>query len=150
MLGSEPSGALSSFWPSSTAAPPLLLGVGILALSTTALFGAVNPGWIPPSIGARLGDIPAYLGFVDVLSIEVNDENFAIVERIAHWFAALRMWDSSPWLGIGPGNYACCLCISRLAAVERTTGSRPQHIISMSWAKLAYWALAHFCLCGHR
>jgi O-antigen ligase len=82
-----------------------LLGVGILALSTTALFGAVNPGWIPPSIGARLGDIPAYLGFVDVLSIEVNDGNFAIVERIAHWFAALRMWDSSPWLGIGPGNY---------------------------------------------
>jgi O-antigen ligase len=29
-----------------------------------------------------------------------------VIERIAHWVAALRMWEMQPWLGVGPGNYA--------------------------------------------
>ena len=84
----------------------LLLGLGLLGLVMTALLGTLNPSWIPSAISARLGDIPAYLGLIDILSLEVNDDNFAIVERVAHWFAALRMWELAPWLGVGPGNYA--------------------------------------------
>ena len=84
----------------------LLLGFGALLLTITALLGALNPGWIPAAITARIGNIPAYFGLVDVISLEVNDDNFAIIERVAHWVAALRMWESSPWLGVGPGNYA--------------------------------------------
>jgi O-antigen ligase len=84
----------------------IALGFGILALAITALVGALNPNWIPSAISARIGNIPATLGFIDVLSTEVNDDNFAIIERVAHWVAALRMWEQSPWLGVGPGNYA--------------------------------------------
>lgn len=83
-----------------------ILGLGLLAIASTALVGAINPTWIPASITARIGAIPAYIGLVDVLSLEVNDDNFAIIERVAHWVAALRMWEMSPWLGVGPGNYA--------------------------------------------
>ena len=83
-----------------------ILGLGLLAMTSTALVGAINPTWIPAAISARIGDIPAYIGLVDVLSLEVNDDNFAIIERVAHWVAALRMWEMSPWLGVGPGNYA--------------------------------------------
>ncbi|MCC6456582.1 MAG: O-antigen ligase family protein [Caldilineaceae bacterium] len=83
-----------------------LLGLGILVLTAAALLGMLNPGWVPSAISARLADIPAYLGLVDVLSLEVNDDNFAIIERVAHWVAAIRMWESAPWLGVGPGNYA--------------------------------------------
>jgi O-antigen ligase len=84
----------------------LFLGVGILTLAATALVGTINPSWIPPAIGARLIDIPTYLGLVDVLALEVNDDNFAVIERVAHWVAAIRMWEMAPWLGVGPGNYA--------------------------------------------
>lgn len=84
----------------------LLLGLGVLALTTTALLGALSPGWVPAALSARLAEVPAYLGFVDVLAQEVNDDNFAIIERVAHWVAAVRMWETAPWLGIGPGNYA--------------------------------------------
>jgi putative inorganic carbon (hco3(-)) transporter len=84
----------------------LLLGLGVLVLTAAALLGMLNPGWVPPAIGARLADIPAVLGLVDVLSLEVNDDNFAVVERVAHWVAAIRMWELAPWLGVGPGNYA--------------------------------------------
>lgn len=84
----------------------ILLGVGLLVVTMTGLLGAVNPGWVPSAIRARLGDIPAYIGIVDVLSLEINDANFAVIERVAHWVAAIRMWESAPWLGVGPGNYA--------------------------------------------
>jgi O-antigen ligase len=84
----------------------LLLALGGLALLVTALLGALNPAWIPAAISNRIGDIPAYLGLIDILSLEVNDDNFAVIERVAHWVAALRMWEQAPWLGVGPGNYA--------------------------------------------
>jgi O-antigen ligase len=84
----------------------LLLALGTLVLTVTALVGALNPTWIPTAISSRVDDIPAYLGLVDVLTLEVNDDNFAVVERVAHWVAAIRMWEMAPWLGVGPGNYA--------------------------------------------
>ena len=82
------------------------LGFGLLALTITALLGTLNPAWIPSAISGRIGDIPAYLGLIDIRAVEVNDDNFAVIERLAHWVAALRMWELSPWLGVGPGNYA--------------------------------------------
>jgi O-antigen ligase len=60
---------------------------------------------VPAPVAARFQDIPAYFGLTDVLSQPVTDENFAIIERLAHWVAAGRMWESAPWLGVGPGNY---------------------------------------------
>lgn len=84
----------------------ILLGFGLLALSIAALLGTLNPSWIPSAINSRIGDIPAYLGLIDIRAVEVNDDNFAVVERLAHWVAAIRMWELSPWLGVGPGNYA--------------------------------------------
>jgi O-antigen ligase len=38
--------------------------------------------------------------------VRANDENFALVERRAHWQAALGMFEDSPWVGVGLGNYA--------------------------------------------
>ena len=84
----------------------LLLGIGALVGLAAALAGALNPGWIPPAILARVADLPAYFGLGDVLNQPVNDANFAVIERLAHWLAALRMWEAQPWLGVGPGNYA--------------------------------------------
>jgi O-antigen ligase len=59
--------------------------------------------WMPAASGIRstfgldalLGDGPR----------QVTPENFATEERLAHWGAALRMWGSEPWLGIGAGNF---------------------------------------------
>lgn len=84
----------------------IVLALCALLLLAAALLGSLNPAWIPSSISARLGNIPAYFGFVDVLTQEVNDDNFAVLERVAHWVAAIRMWESSVWLGVGPGNFA--------------------------------------------
>jgi putative inorganic carbon (HCO3(-)) transporter len=46
------------------------------------------------------------VGDVDVASVEVNDANWAVIERMAHWQAAIGMFTDHPWLGVGIGNYA--------------------------------------------
>ena len=59
--------------------------------------------WLPVAASLR-----RVLGIESLLSngpTQVTSENWATEERIAHWGAALRMWASEPWLGIGAGNF---------------------------------------------
>src|SRR5262249_49066321 len=41
----------------------------------------------------------------DAGSVEVTDENFAVVERMAQLQAGWRMFRAHPLVGVGPGNY---------------------------------------------
>jgi O-antigen ligase len=37
--------------------------------------------------------------------VAITPDNFAVMERMAHWQAALNMSNAHPWLGVGLGNY---------------------------------------------
>jgi putative inorganic carbon (HCO3(-)) transporter len=76
------------------------LGIVLFALS---FFGTA---WLPRSVVARLGDLGGLASHLDPAHTEITDENFAVLERLAHWQAAERMFDDHPWLGVGIGNYA--------------------------------------------
>lgn len=63
-------------------------------------------GLIPDSISDRvLSFTEDFTGFRDVRGAVINDDNFAVLERLAHWQAALDMAQSRPLLGVGFGNY---------------------------------------------
>jgi O-antigen ligase len=82
----------------------LLTTAGLLTLAlTVALFGT---GWLPEAVTARLNDLGNYISGPDPTRTEITDANFAVLERVAHWQAGLKMFDDHPWLGIGIGNYA--------------------------------------------
>ncbi|MFN8494219.1 MAG: O-antigen ligase family protein [Caldilineaceae bacterium] len=84
-----------------------LMGVVVVLLTLVALLlGSFKPGMMPAPLVARLQEVPAYFGLTDIVNEPVNDDNFAVIERVAHWVAAVRMWEKAPWLGVGPGNYA--------------------------------------------
>ncbi|HTD76740.1 MAG TPA: O-antigen ligase family protein, partial [Chloroflexota bacterium] len=53
----------------------------------------------------RLAQTVEYFGVFDVRTVEVTSENWAIVERMAHWQAGWYMFVNHPWLGVGAGNY---------------------------------------------
>jgi O-antigen ligase len=80
----------------------VLLAVFVGAL--VALLGSfeVLPAWATE----RVAGLTRFFGVFDVREVRPNAENWAIVERMAHWQAAYEMWLARPWLGVGIGQYA--------------------------------------------
>ncbi len=74
-----------------------------------AVFLALTlPAWqpyLPAAYLGRLDDMTEYLG-QDLSLVEIDDDNFAVIERLAHWDAAWQMFAQDPWLGVGIGQYA--------------------------------------------
>lgn len=85
---------------------------GLLALwlgACLVLAGLLAGGLerLPRSIVDRLASSAQGGGWIiDVRDAEVTDADFAKIERLAHWQAALAMWTERPWLGQGPGHFA--------------------------------------------
>lgn len=85
------------------------LGVAAIGLLLLLTF---TPGRLSPSaptpggLLSRLTDTLQYAGARDLADIKINDDNFAVIERAAHWLAAWRMFETHPWLGVGTGQYA--------------------------------------------
>ncbi len=84
-------------------AAALALSLAAVGLIVVGL-GEIN--LVPSIIADRFATVADYLSFEDVRGVRANDENFAIVERRAHWQAAFEMFEDAPVLGVGIGNYA--------------------------------------------
>ena len=69
------------------------------------ILGSLNI--LPSGITDRIADIPTFFGLnlFDPRAVLLTNENFGIVDRMAHWFAAWNMFSANPWLGVGIGNY---------------------------------------------
>jgi putative inorganic carbon (HCO3(-)) transporter len=65
-----------------------------------------NSGKLPSAIVDRISGFGEELAVVDdARGAELTPENYAIVERAAHWQAAMAMAIDHPWVGVGFGNY---------------------------------------------
>jgi len=81
----------------------LLMVPGIIA-AVLAVTLAVS-GMLPPAVLDRIAQTIEYFGVFDVRNVQVTAENWAVVERMAHWQAGWYMFLDHPWLGVGAGNY---------------------------------------------
>ena len=90
-------------------AAPRRLVKGIAYVSALAAFcGAMwAAGVLPQSVVNRLTTAATDLFTVsDVRGIEFYPWNYAVVERVAHWQAAVSMAQDHPLFGVGLGSYA--------------------------------------------
>jgi len=78
----------------------IALTLGILALALILLVRLPLQPFL-----ARFQELTIWPGREDLRTIEITDENYAVVERLAHWDAAIRMWGDHLWFGVGIGNY---------------------------------------------
>lgn len=78
--------------------------IAAFVLTLAILLSSINI--IPTAIADRFAGVADYFGVFDVRGVKVDDTNYAIVERMAHWQAAALMWADKPVLGVGIGNYA--------------------------------------------
>ena len=80
----------------------VIYALGLIAL----ISGLWLTGLLPQSIVNRLttaaGD---FVSMEDIRGVDISPTNYAVVERIAHWQAAINMARDKPFLGVGLGNY---------------------------------------------
>lgn len=110
LLASQSRGALLGFMAAISLTVLLKGGRWAAAFGLSLIIGAmlISMGllaYLPTTLTARFVDAIPFLNVPDIAQIQVTDANFAIVERLAHWQAAIHMWRDHFWLGVGIGNY---------------------------------------------
>lgn len=97
------------------------LALGGLALTGVALLLGLG-GLLPPVVAGRLAQVVAYFGVFDPRTVPLTPENWAVVERMAHWWAALEMFATAPLFGVGPGQYTVLYPLFRVPGWEDPLG----------------------------
>ncbi len=105
------------FWPRKRWLGLTLAGGGLVAL-----FALYNFGLLPSFIASRFADVGDFVQVYDVRGIHINDANFSIVERLAHWQAAVNMANANPIFGVGFGNYEAAYAEYRLVKWQYALG----------------------------
>jgi putative inorganic carbon (HCO3(-)) transporter len=81
-------------------------GVGLSCASILLISILWMTGALPQSVVARISSsTEEFFAFEDVRGVDISPENYPVVERLAHWQAALNMTRANPWLGVGLGSY---------------------------------------------
>lgn len=83
------------------AAPAISVVLG--AGATTGVLGVA--GALPATLTDRLGQLFTQIAIFDPRGVTPTPENYAVVERMVHWFVAGNMFLSNPWAGAGIGNF---------------------------------------------
>jgi len=80
-----------------------------VAVVALVLLLITSPLWVGPASSSALAQRALGMGGgvegFNVAQVEPTDENWSVVERLAHWQASWRMFEDRPWLGVGFGNY---------------------------------------------
>ncbi len=79
------------------------IGILIASIVLLALLAAV--GAVPPVVSDRFDQLISQLTVFDPRGITPTPDNYALVERMVHWQVAGNMFLSSPWVGVGIGNF---------------------------------------------
>lgn len=87
--------ALRRYWHLVIPAIPAAVIVGVVGLSLVA----------PATLTDRIGSIADEARPFDASSITIDEDNFAVVERMAHWQAGWHMFEDHPLTGVGAGNF---------------------------------------------
>lgn len=87
-------------WPRKT-----WIGAVLVIGSIIALGVALQLGLLPASLVVRATDLTGFTQTFDVRGTDINDVNYAVLERLAHWQAAQDMTRYHPLFGVGFGNY---------------------------------------------
>ncbi|MCB8967453.1 MAG: O-antigen ligase family protein [Ardenticatenaceae bacterium] len=80
----------------------LIVGVAAVAVLGVGIYFNRLPTSIVERVTSSFSDD---LRFDDVRGIDITNDNYAVLERLAHWQAALGMARDHVWLGVGFGNY---------------------------------------------
>lgn len=104
----------------------LLLAV----LSAGGLF-IWTSGLLPASIAQRISSsTEEFFAFDDMRGVDITTENYAVVERLAHWQAALNMAQAHPF-GVGLGSFNAAYAEHRLLNWPQALGHAHNYYLNV-------------------
>jgi putative inorganic carbon (hco3(-)) transporter len=105
----------------------------ILFIVIVAAFVVVwGAGLIPDSVVERLGTSgQELLAFEDARGVDITPVNYAVVERLAHWQAAINMAVAHPFGGVGFGNYEVAYAQNRLLNWSESLGHAHNYYLNV-------------------
>jgi len=65
----------------------------------------LQAGILPASVASRLTGFSEFVQSFDVQGVDITSDNYAVLERLAHWQTAEAMARTHFWTGVGIGNY---------------------------------------------
>lgn len=123
-------------------------GIGYAVTLVLLFAGMWYGGFLPRSIMNRVTTAAGDLFTInDIRGVDISPENYAVLERIAHWQAALNMAEARPLVGVGLGNYEVVYDQYRLINWEDALGHAHNFYLNMlaetgitgALAYLAFW-----------
>jgi putative inorganic carbon (hco3(-)) transporter len=125
---------------------PRLALVGVTVMLVASLFaGDVSGTFLVQRLIGMGGDVST----LNVAQVEPTDDNFSVVERLAHWQAAWYMFAARPWLGVGLGNYEAAYPQYRLPRWTEALGHAHNYYLN-AVAEVGLLGLAAFAILGTR
>jgi len=91
-------------------------------------FGGLLPAPVMQRVASSVDD---FFVFADVQGVDITSANFAVVERLAHWQAALNMLRDVPWAGVGFGNYEIAYSNYRLINWDEALGHAHNYYLNI-------------------
>lgn len=118
-----------------------------ISLVFTGGFVAFGAGLLPDAIVERFSSAFAeYFTLTDIRGVDVTPENYAVVERLGHWQAALNMAQSNPWFGVGLGNFDAAYPEYRLINWPQPLGHAHNFYLNILAETGIIGALSYMCL----
>lgn len=106
--------------------------LALLVVTVSVAFILWNSGLLPGSIVARINSATAEIFTPsEVRGVDITAANYAIVERLAHWQAALNMAQFNPWMGVGFGNYETTYAQYRLINWDEALGHAHNYYLNV-------------------
>jgi putative inorganic carbon (hco3(-)) transporter len=119
-------------------------GLAVLVAVVGVIAALWLSGRLPASISARItSSTEEFFMFDDVRGVDISPENYAVVERLAHWQAALNMIRHNPILGVGAGNYEVVYDEYRLQNWDEPLGHAHNYYLNI-WAEAGIIGLASY------
>lgn len=81
------------------------MGFALVVLGSGMLLGVSENFGPALAVADRLGGFREEFTLGDVRGVDINDTNYSVLERLAHWQAAVDMARDDLWTGVGFGNY---------------------------------------------